>query len=204
MVNLTMRQYRSKREVSKGYVQAKIQPSAELSGNSGVFMDINNHYEVLSIEGCGWVFKGHGCPGRTMKSVHGARGVYYQSHHEPDRGIEVMADAVVTDSPGLVAPEITDDYVPEMSPVDPGKHVAPMQGQWIVGWDLVRISAVCRQPIQANTSRKFDLFPFPKGLAKEVRANTGRSRVRRDSRPGRPRKWRISGKTYRFDRRGDI
>ncbi|MDZ7762527.1 MAG: hypothetical protein U5L00_20045 [Desulfovermiculus sp.] len=39
-----------------------------------------------------------------------------------------MADAVVTDSPGLVVPEITDDYVPEMSPVDPGKHVAPMQG----------------------------------------------------------------------------
>ncbi|MDZ7762528.1 MAG: hypothetical protein U5L00_20050 [Desulfovermiculus sp.] len=50
MVNLTMRQYRSKREGLKGYVQAKIQPSAELSGNSGVFMDINNHYEVLSIK----------------------------------------------------------------------------------------------------------------------------------------------------------
>jgi len=50
MVNLTMRQYRSQREGFKGYVQAKIQPSAQLSGNSGVFMDINNHYEVVRLE----------------------------------------------------------------------------------------------------------------------------------------------------------
>ena len=39
-----------------------------------------------------------------------------------------MADALVTESPDLVVPEIPDDYVPEVSPVDPGKHVAPLQG----------------------------------------------------------------------------
>lgn len=38
-----------------------------------------------------------------------------------------MAEAVVTESPDLVVPEIPDDYVPEVSPVDPGKHVAPLQ-----------------------------------------------------------------------------
>ncbi len=50
MLNLTMRQNRSKKEGLKGYVRAKIQPSSELSGNSGVFMDINNHYDVVGLE----------------------------------------------------------------------------------------------------------------------------------------------------------
>ncbi len=39
-----------------------------------------------------------------------------------------MTVPLITGYPDLDAPEVPDDYVPEVWPVDPGKHVAPLQG----------------------------------------------------------------------------
>lgn len=53
--NLVMLQKKAPKDGVSGFIQAQIQPSTRLSGNSGIYMHVNDHYEVGrpgEVEGC--------------------------------------------------------------------------------------------------------------------------------------------------------